>query len=117
MAGLDDGDGRWPETAASAVTEAATTWERHVIGTEAPQGILADVLEREPRLAHLVSTLRREHTEIRDLLARTGAELSARDAADARQQVRAVTERLSRHHQLGAQLIYNAYEVDLGGSG
>jgi hypothetical protein len=118
VAELDDnGDGRWRRAAVAAVSEAAATWERHVAGSEAPQGILADVLQREPRLAHLVDTLRADHTEIRALLHRASASLPTQEAGEARQEVHEVSDRFARHHHLGAELIHSAYEVDLGGDG
>ena len=118
VAALDDtGDGRWREAAVGAVAQASATWERHVVGTEAPGGILADVLGREPRLAHLVDTLRDDHRGIRSLLERATAGLPTQDPATARREVQALAERLSRHHRLGAELLHSTYEVDLGGSG
>ena len=113
----DSGDGGWREASLAAMNEAAATWERHVAGTEAPQGILADVLEREPRLAHMVHTLRAEHTEIRALLDRGRELLQTEDATDAREEVQVVAGRLSHHHHLGGELIHSAYDVELGGDG
>ena len=113
----DNGDGQWRKAVAAALAEAAATWERHVSGSEAPEGILADVVEREPRLVPLVDTLLAEHTEIRALLERTNSTLATLDPSAARQEVQAVANRFSRHHDLGAELIHHAYEVDLGGNG
>ena len=118
VTGLDDtGDGRWREAVVGAVARASATWDRHVAGTQAPGGILADVLEREPRLAHLVETLRNDHSSIRSLLDQAAASLPTQDPALARLEVQALTDRLSRHHRLGAELLHSTYEVDLGGSG
>ena len=93
------------------------TWERHVAGTEAPHGILADVLEREPRLTHMVETLRADHTEVRAALDRARQALRTQGAVEAREEVESVAARLSRHHHLGGELIHSAYDVELGGGG
>lgn len=109
--------GSWREAAVAAVTGAGDTWERHVVGTEAPEGILAEVLQQEPRLAHLVDTLRAEHGDVRALLDEVGATLPTDEPAQVQRSVQAVADRLARHHELGAELIHSAYAVDLGGSG
>ena len=115
---LDDaGDGAWREASVAAVDEAATTWERHVAGTEAPDGLLADVLEREPRLAHMVDSLRADHVEIQAVLDRVRGSLPSQDPAEARKDVQDVAGRLSHHHHLGGELIHSAYDVEIGGDG
>lgn len=113
----DRGDGGWQDAVAQAMNEAAATWERHVAGTEAPRGILAEVLEREPRLAHMVDALRADHVELRAVLGRAREKVTTQDPAHASEEVQAVAARLSRHHHLGAELIHSAYDVELGGGG
>jgi hypothetical protein len=115
---LDDtGDGAWREAAVAALSEAAATWERHVAGTEAPQGILADVVEREPRLAHMVDSLRTDHVEVQAIVDRAVAGLGTQDPAGIREELENVAGRLSYHHHLGGEMIHSAYDVELGGDG
>ena len=110
-------DATWCAAAREAVDAATATWARHVTGTEAPDGILADVVEREPRLVHLVDTLRTEHIEVQALLDQTSAGLRDDDVAVARPAVAELSQRLSRHHDRGAEMLHLVYDVDLGGGG
>jgi len=116
---LADGDPTWREVAWQAVDDAGATWARHVPATEAPDGILADVLAREPRLAHLVDTLQADHREVAALLDEAAAAIAAEggDEASARRAVARLRDRMARHHAAGAELLYEAYAVDLGGGG
>jgi hypothetical protein len=110
-------DVSWCAAAREAVDAAATTWARHVTGTEAPAGILPDVVDREPRLVHLVDTLRTVHVEIQALLHKTRAGIRDDDVAVARPAVAELSQRLSRHHDRGAEMLHLVYDVDLGGGG
>lgn len=97
-------------TLRDAVTE-------HILVTEGPDGLYAELLDHAPRLARAVDMLIREHAA---LLAATEA-LSARLAEGVLgvEQVRSsatdLLHELSRHRQRGADLVYEAYESDIGG--
>ena len=86
--------------------------------TEGRGGLYAELLEHSPRLARQAQMLTREHAAIAatmsalqrpaDLPGRTGRRTSAGAASD-------LLRELSRHRQRGADLVYEAYETDIGG--
>ena len=87
--------------------------------TEGPEdGLYAELLDHAPRLARQVQVLIREHAAI----AATMSALQRRDRhcrtygwrSSARGPVELLRE-LSRHRQRGADLVYEAYETDIGG--
>lgn len=89
----------------------------HVMAAEGPDGLYARLVADAPRLTRPVANLVVDHQE---LLARADS-LSRRldqpgtDAAAARRDAGDLLEALSRHRQRGADLVYEAYETDLGG--
>jgi phosphomannomutase len=112
----------WAKHVHETLIELGASFERHIAITERPDGLFEDLTKVAPRLAGGVSKLAEEHREIR---AAIGAALDAvRDRAsvvcvdadlDGREAVLAVINRLMRHRQRGADLIYEAYQVDVGG--
>jgi hypothetical protein len=110
---------------AGAVADVAHLWSRHIAATEAPEGLLAQIVTDAPRLAGTVERFRREHpligeqlAVVRQLLERIEAEA---EAAEAHVEARALRERLlalldgiDRHRRGGHELIYRAYCVDIG---
>ena len=119
--------GAWAERVDAALVELAADFRAHVAVTEGPDGLHGAVLATSPRLASSVRRLVGEHAVIvglvEDLLRRAGdagtdagAEAGPNPGAGAiRQLGTALLGRLARHRQHGADLIYQAYQVDLGG--
>jgi hypothetical protein len=92
--------------------------ERHVVATEGDGGLLANIVDEAPRLAHRVDKMRREHVDLRsqvdELLSGLHAEAITADAVDAtRERVVTLLSGLARHRQQGADLVYEAYNVDI----
>ena len=89
--------------------------DQHVTLTEGPDGLLTDIIEVAPRLANRVNTTRQDHLRLRQHLDSILAQLPA--GADAvagiRDQVVALLTSLVRHRQAGADLVYEAYNVDV----
>jgi hypothetical protein len=99
-------------------------WTRHIVETEAPGAFLDELVAEAPRLATPASRLRREHNDI--LATITGGEKrlltppADEDSYDAwvdemRSELTALLIALVRHRQRGADLVYEAYAVDIGG--
>ncbi len=93
----------------------------HVEVTEGPDGLFAEVIDHSPRLCHAVERLRSEHGTILDVLdgerqriAALGDEPSGDDVSVAREGLLGLLAVLARHRQRGADLVYEAYEVDVG---
>ena len=75
-----------------------------------------------PRLGHKVQSLRNEHPEMQDATSALKARLTstsvgdALPVAEARDEIQRVLGRLVKHRQLGADLLWEAYTLDVGGS-
>jgi hypothetical protein len=107
----------WAKELADELDDLDAALELHIATTEAPGGLLDDILHETPRLAHRVSVLRQDHVELRELLRRAREALprSAEDVSAAREHVLALLQAVSRHRHLGADLVYEAYHVDMEG--
>jgi hypothetical protein len=97
-------------------------FEHHVEVTEGPGGLYEDVLDMAPRLDNVIRRFRIDHEAIRAGIAADRARLQARGLGDAtvdlepvRRRLTRLLGRLVRHRQQGAELIYEAYAVDIGG--
>jgi hypothetical protein len=109
--GQDD----WAVVVADALQIMHDALQRHVIEIEADNGLFAEVVGRAPGLASDVAILRNDHE---DLLfsCREAGELVANWSAPAeiRRKVLGLLGRLAIHRQRGAELLFDAYNVDLG---
>ena len=113
----------WADLVHDELVEMATTFERHIAVTEGDSGFLAEIAEHSPRLINAIKRLIREHERIRSELSSTldhirALDTSANEAAIAgvREHVTALVTDLARHRQHGADLVYEAHAVDIGGS-
>lgn len=113
----------WSDLVHDALVDLAATFERHIAVTEGEAGFLAEIAEHSPRLIKAVQRLTGEHARIRGELASTLDEVRrvAPDPTDTvieslREHVTALVADLARHRQHGADLVYEAHAVDIGGS-
>ena len=109
--------GAWIDGVQDALIVLHEVWTRHVVETEAPGAFLDELVENEPRLSNQTRRLREEHGQVlSELLAVEDA--FARDPVDPeeiRTRLTTVLCDLARHRQRGADLVYEAYDVDIGG--
>ncbi|MDH3728159.1 MAG: hypothetical protein OER77_11565, partial [Myxococcales bacterium] len=77
---------------------------------------LAQLTDDAPRLVNKIDRVRDEHPELTQQVADaiTSAKESS-DAEDLRSEVMAVLVSIVRHRQRGADLVYEGYNVDIGG--
>jgi hypothetical protein len=110
----------WTVGVREALETVQEVWTRHVVETEAPGGFLDELVETAPRLSKPVLRLREEHDEILSIL----LDIEERLVPDERDpewvdRLRSVLTSLlvalARHRQRGADLVYEAYAVDIGG--
>lgn len=110
---------RWAQRVHVAAVELAGDFREHVDITEGPDGLYREVLKTTPRLSGAVDTLTREHVLIRGqvdgLLARVAASEVIGDVDRLRDLGTALLGRLVRHRQRGSDLVFEAYEFDVGG--
>jgi hypothetical protein len=112
-------DSAWAERVDVALVELSADFAEHVAVTEGSDGLHDAVLASTPRLSNAVGRLVAEHTAIRrligDLLAGVRPPVAAADVDPLRELGTALLSRLVRHRQHGADLIHEAYQVDIGG--
>jgi hypothetical protein len=98
-------------------------WTRHVVDTEAPGAFLDELVQESPRLATPASRLRRDHTEVLGVITKAEDDLVDPPAGDEydewvtrlRAECTSLLIGLVKHRQRGADLVYEAYDVDIGG--
>src|SRR5436305_13111082 len=111
--------GEWAARVDACLTQLLAAFDRHVEITEAPDGLLEEVIEEKPRLAHRVERLKEDHVDIR-----AGIEDAMRSLKDTAgfttEQVELTTKRvvsvlaqIVHHRHLGADVVYQAYSVDI----
>jgi hypothetical protein len=92
---------------------------RHVQATEGPEGFHREMISAAPRLSHAVDLAVREHGLVTDLLGELADALSRVEGDDDIGELRAKGTRvlalLARHRQRGADMVFEAYQCDLGG--
>ena len=110
---------RWAQRVHVALVELAGDFREHVDITEAPDGLHRDILKHSPRLSGAVASLTREHELISDqvenLLARATGPRVIEDVDRVRDLGTALLGRLVRHRQRGSDLVYEAFQFDIGG--
>lgn len=109
----------WARRVEVALVELSADVREHVAATEGAGGLHGALLAAAPRLSSSVHRLVTEHATISglvgDLLTRLGRSVAEEDVAAVRDLGMVLLTRVARHRQRGADLIYQAYQVDLGG--
>lgn len=107
---------RWRERVARALDRVARSLEKHVEETEGRGGILREIVDQAPRLWREIDALEREHEELTDACARLEERLERGASALAiRRKVLDLLGRFDHHRHRGADLVYEAFGVDIGG--
>jgi hypothetical protein len=114
---LPPGEPRWRERLIIHLGPVRRDFAEHVRVTEGPAGLYAELLHQAPRLDRGVRLLTREHAAIVAALAalQHAAELPGVPAEELRRRAGDLLRALHRHRQRGADLLWEAYEADLGG--
>ena len=110
---------RWAQRVHAALVELSADFREHIDITEGPNGLYGDLLKTSPRLSDAVASLTHEHvliwSQLDNLLARVKASEVIEDVDRVRHLGMAILGRLVRHRQRGSDLVYEAYEFDIGG--
>lgn len=112
----------WAEAAGAALGALDDVLVRHIAETERAGGLLATVRAESPWLDPQIRRLEADHGRLRRSLDAVRADLAAAGVdmdrlCDARDAATDVLAAIARHRQRGADLLYQAYDVDLGGGG
>ena len=107
----------WSENLGNQLRKLSSALEQHVVTTEGPEGLLTQIVDVAPRLKHRVDIALDDHTQLRRQLGATLASLSTERwrVDELREQVTHLLGDLTRHRQLGADLVYEAYSVAIEG--
>ena len=108
----------WLEDLEKALDHLTTAFDEHVEMVEGDNGLLEEIKELAPQLQSEMDQMHTEHREIHtllDSLKTTVKDISATpDASGAiRHRVRNLLSSLAEHRQRGADLVYDAYNVDI----
>ena len=110
---------RWAQRVHVALVEVSGDLREHIDLTEGPDGLYRDLLKTSPRLSGAVASLAREHVLIRAQLDNLLARMTAPDVIEDVDRVRGLCTvllgRLVRHRQRGSDLVFEAYQFDVGG--
>jgi hypothetical protein len=109
----------WAERVHVALVELVSDFREHIAIAEGPNGVYRGVLGTTPRLSDAVARLTREHAEINSLIDELLTGVGAAPVSDEVDGIRdlgtALLVRLIRSRQRSADLVYQAYQSDIGG--
>ena len=113
--------GAWRERVRAALAELHHDFQDHIDLTEGRGGLYEKIRLGDPRLSGKVDRLADQHVRYRDAISGFLAVLehggTMADLPVFREEVTNLMGMLVRHRQAGSDLVYEAYEVDLGGQG
>jgi hypothetical protein len=108
----------WGEIVHRTLEELQEEFAEHIDVTEGPEGLHEAITTASPRLTHAVHALTEEHgaisAEIEELLQATEPPVTPDDVSEVRELGTRLLGHVVRHRQRGADLVYEAYETDLG---
>ena len=112
----------WTGLVTKEITAVRDAWEQHVDGTEKQDGLYEEIVTTSPRFSGTINRLRDEHPEITEAVEQMLARLEQVEIGglpwpleDARDDLQRFIGRIIRHRQKGADLVWEAYNVDIGG--
>jgi hypothetical protein len=105
----------WSRDLGEQLSSMSAALDQHIAVTEDKDGLLADILEAAPRLAHLIDHARSDHRRLRAELDEVLLSLpvDSDGVSTVRADVTGLLGGLVRHRQTGADLVYEAYQVDI----
>jgi hypothetical protein len=110
----------WLREVDVSLAELRQALDEHIVEVEGPDGLLSGIMLSTPRLGSEVEILRGEHRELMSAVVRA-EEISRAFATDPshdplrlRRAVTTLLGRLTLHRQRGSDLVFEAYNVDIG---
>ena len=111
----------WTGDVVKRLTLLRDSIDEHIEVTERSEGLYEEILHRAPRLSSQVDRLRAEHPALRtataDLIERLHSTSIGRDwpLDEARDDAQRLLGKIVKHRQRGADLVWEAYNLDIGG--
>ncbi|HZT66615.1 MAG TPA: hemerythrin domain-containing protein [Acidimicrobiales bacterium] len=108
----------WVATMSERLAALEDAWHRHVEQAESPEGLFAQLMDDAPRLRNRVDRLRKDHATINAAIANARQKVAAaapggKPVDQAREAVVGLLAALVRHRYQGAEVVYEAYNVDI----
>lgn len=107
----------WRADVEVALFELGEALDAHISEVEGEGGLLASIVADAPRLAGQIAEIQGQHDGLRAGLDRAVASCSVHDEVEptlVRRRVTSLLGRLAVHRQLGSELVFDAYNVDIG---
>ena len=111
----------WAREVVLQLEDLGRTIDEHIEVTERPEGLYDEITHKAPRLSSKIEHLREEHPAMRDRTSELIAKLQTMGIGeqwpleDARDDLQHLLGKIVRHRQLGADLVWEAYNLDIGG--
>ena len=105
---------QWLDAIRASIARTRTLLETHVREAEAPDGLLAQVIEEEPAFGSRVQQMRAEHVELLNDSA-TLLQLAEEDASvdELRAKTTELVDLIEQHRHRSGSLLIDAYSLDL----
>lgn len=106
----------WREILLGELDGLRVALDQHVVEVEGEGGILTEMMVTAPRLANKINKVKDEHPVLITQVANTIETVQASDDVVAiRTTILELLGAIARHRQHGADLLYEGYNVDIGG--
>jgi len=111
----------WTKEVVLRLEDLGRAISEHVEVTERPGGLYEEISTKAPRLSGKIDRLRDEHPVLRDGATELMAKLETPGVGEewlleeARNDIQRLLGRIVRHRQLGSDLVWEAYNLDIGG--
>lgn len=113
----------WKDLVTKEMVGVRDAFEQHVLVTERPGGLYEEIIMRAPRLDGTIRRLKDEHPEIGEKVTEMLTRLDVAEIGSpvwplegARDDLQRLIGTVIRHRQKGADLVWEAYNVDIGGT-
>jgi hypothetical protein len=105
----------WQAAVEAALADLGDALRAHIHEVEAPDGLLAEILDVSPRLASDIEVIKKDHVELMSAWERAyrTSMTEAENVTGLRRRVVALLGRLAVHRHRGSDLVYEAYNVDI----
>jgi hypothetical protein len=111
----------WALDVAKSLTSLVGTIDEHIVAAERPGGLYDEIVGLAPHLSGKVGRLRDEHPALRNATTSLIEKLQTVPFDDvwtvdeARDAIQRLLGKIVRHRQHGADLVWEAYNLDVGG--
>ena len=105
----------WRIEIEAAVADLDGSLRDHIAQIEGPDGLFVEILNQAPHLEPIVETLRKEHRGMAEACNDALGRAADWSPQRLRRRVNALLVRLALHRQTGAELLFDAYNVDIAG--